>query len=101
MNPSWTGISVQTHSKGAEDETYVYILQLYVELPSEERRGQLRWNQISVHLQTQNKTRTVTVKRNSQTRALDTFNLEVIVASVVTKLASLHSTHHHFSKKQT
>ena len=99
MNPSLTGISVQTRLLRAEDETYVYNLQLDVELPSEQRRGQLRWNKISVQLQQKNKMRTVTVKRNIQTRASVAFNLVVIVANVVTKLLSLYSTHYHVNKK--
>jgi len=42
--------------------------------------------------------RTVTVKRNIQTRAFDAFNLVVIVANVVTKLLSLYSIHYHVNK---
>jgi len=91
MNPSWRGISVQTHSLGAEDETFVYSRQLDVELPSEQHRGLLRWNQISVHLQQKNKMQTVTVKRNILTRAFDVFNLVVIVANVVAKLVFTRS----------
>jgi hypothetical protein len=82
MNPSRTGISVQTHLLRAEDETYVYNLQLDVELPSEQRRGHLRWNQMSVNLQQKNKMRTVAAKRNIQTRAFDAFNLVVTVATL-------------------
>lgn len=60
------------------------------ELPSEKQRSQLRWNEVSVHLQQKNKTRTETVKRNIQSRDFDAFSLVVIVANVVTKLVSLH-----------
>ena len=99
MNPSWTGISVQTNSLGAEDETLVYSLQLDVELPLEVHRGLLRCNQISVHLQQKNKMRTVTVRRNIVTRGFDVFSLVVTVANVVTKLLSLYSIHYYIYNK--